>query len=191
MPKTDAQRQTKRRDRLSELGKIVSFPLSQDTLINMEGIAEENPEWISLPLAEQRHHVVTGLVASHKQNEYNAWLVKEAVRVLKAQGHLGGTLEELLRSADMANVTEQSVPYEAGDNDEETIPGGVVDIRHGERVTLHKAWRLYRKMSLEAVAELLGITVEALEHIETLSVVHPITLQKLAVVYSCRVTQMY
>lgn len=64
------------------------------------------------------------------------------------------------------DVFFEPVPYEADDNDDETIPGAVVDIRHENNVPLHAAWRLYRGYSQEYVAEALGITQASVSNME-------------------------
>ena len=85
----------------------------------------------------------------------------------------------------------ESVPYEGDDNDDEVIPGAVVDIRHDNKVPLHAAWRLYRGYSQEYVADALGITQAGVSNMEKRAKPHKATLEKLARIYDCRVTQLY
>jgi len=85
----------------------------------------------------------------------------------------------------------EPVPYEADDNDDETIPGAVVDIRYDNKVPLHVAWRLHRGYSQEYVAEALGITQAGVSNMEKRAKPQKTTLEKLARIYDCRVTQLY
>lgn len=85
----------------------------------------------------------------------------------------------------------EPVPYEADDNDDETIPGAVVDIRYANKVPLHVAWRLHRGYSQEYVAEALGITQAGVSNMEKRVKPQKATLEKLARIYDCRVTQLY
>jgi DNA-binding XRE family transcriptional regulator len=97
---------------------------------------------------------------------------------------------KLAAESELAEFFEP-VPYEADDNDEETIPGAVVDLRHNNNVPLHAAWRLYRGYSQEYVAEALGITQAGVSNMERRAKPQRATLEKLAVIYDCRVTQLY
>lgn len=85
----------------------------------------------------------------------------------------------------------EPVPYVADDNDDETIPGAVVNIRHENNVPLHAAWRLYRGYSQEYVAEALGITQAGVSNMKKRAKPQKATLEKLARIYDCRITQLY
>jgi len=97
---------------------------------------------------------------------------------------------KLAAESELAEFFE-SVPYEADDNDDETIPGAVVDIRHENNVPLHAAWRLYRGYSQEYVAEALGITQAGVSNMKKRAKPQKATLEKLARIYDCRITQLY
>lgn len=97
---------------------------------------------------------------------------------------------KLAAESELAEFFEP-VPYEADDNDDETIPGAVVDIRHENNVPLHAAWRLYRCYSQEYVAEALGITQAGVSNMEKRAKPQKATLEKLARIYDCRITQLY
>lgn len=84
-----------------------------------------------------------------------------------------------------------SVPYEVGDNDEETVPHDVVKIRRKEKVALHTAWRIYRGLSQAEVAKELGITQAGVSAIEQRAKPQRATLEKLAKLYHCRPEQLY
>lgn len=85
----------------------------------------------------------------------------------------------------------EPVPYAADDNDDETIPGEVVDISHDSAVPLHAAWRMYRGYSQDQVAEALGITQAGVSQMEKRAKPQKATLEKLARIYDCRVKQLY
>jgi len=85
----------------------------------------------------------------------------------------------------------ESVPFESDDNDDETIPDAVVDIRHYKNVPLHAAWRIFRGYSQEYVAKALGITQAGVSNMEKRVKPQKATLEKLACIYDCRVTQLY
>ena len=85
----------------------------------------------------------------------------------------------------------EPVPYDADDNDDETIPGAVVDIQLDQKVPLHVAWRLHRGYSQEYVAEALGITQAGVSMMEKRAKPQKATREKLAQIYNCRETQLY
>ncbi|MEQ4530364.1 MAG: helix-turn-helix transcriptional regulator [Mixta sp.] len=97
---------------------------------------------------------------------------------------------KLVADADLEELFA-SLPYEAGDNDEETIPHDVVKIRRKEKVPLHAAWRIYRGLSQAEVAKALGITQAGVSAIEQRTKPQRATLEKLAKLYDCRPTQLY
>lgn len=64
--------------------------------------------------------------------------------------------ERLLSLADPDDDFE-SIQYEAGEHDNETIPHEVVSIMIDDDVSLLAAWRIYRRMTQQEVAERLGL----------------------------------
>jgi DNA-binding Xre family transcriptional regulator len=98
--------------------------------------------------------------------------------------------EKLVAESELDEFFEP-VPYEAGDNDDETLPGDVINILHKQDVPLHVAWRLYRGMSQDDVAAALGITQAGVSKMESRTKPQKATLEKLAKLYDCRVTQLY
>ncbi|EMK9626379.1 transcriptional regulator, partial [Escherichia coli] len=60
--------------------------------------------------------------------------------------------ERLLSLADPDDDFE-SIQYEAGEHDNETIPHEVVSIMIDDDVSLLAAWRIYRRMTQQEVAE--------------------------------------
>lgn len=85
----------------------------------------------------------------------------------------------------------EALPYVAGDNDDETIPHEVLKILRSENSPLHVAWRIYRGYSQLYVAEQLGLTQSGVSKLESRNKPHKATLEKLAALYDCRVTQLY
>jgi len=96
---------------------------------------------------------------------------------------------KLVDAADLDEFYEP-VPYVPGPNDDETIPHEVVGFQIKKGVTLQAAWRLYRGLSQEAVAEALGITQAGVANMEKRAKPQSATLEKLAKLYDCRVTQL-
>lgn len=96
---------------------------------------------------------------------------------------------KLVEAADLDEFYEP-VPYTPGPNDDETIPHEVVGYQIKKGVTLQAAWRLYRGLSQEAVAEALGITQAGVANMEKRAKPQRATLEKLAQLYACRVTQL-
>lgn len=101
-------------------------------------------------------------------------------------------LEEYERLVSSANKDDryESIPYNAGDYDGETIPHDVVSIMVDENVSLLTAWRLYRRLTQKEVAELLGVTQSAVSQFEKAIVPRTSTLEKLAEIYDCRIEQL-
>ena len=97
---------------------------------------------------------------------------------------------KLAAESELAEFFEP-VPYEADNNDDETIPGAVVDIRLEQKVPLYVAWCLHRGHLQEYVAEALGITQAGVSNMEKRAKPQKATLEKLARIYDCRVTQLY
>lgn len=96
---------------------------------------------------------------------------------------------KLVATSDLDELYE-AVPYTEGPNDDETIPHEVVGFQIKKGVTLQAAWRMYRGLSQEAVAEALGITQAGVANMEKRSKPQNATLEKLAKLYDCRVTQL-
>lgn len=96
---------------------------------------------------------------------------------------------KLVDAADLAEFYEP-VSYTSGPNDDETIPHEVVGIQLNKGVNLHAAWRIYRGLSQEAVAQALGITQAGVANMEKRAKPQGATLGKLAKLYDCRVTQL-
>ncbi|HAU2959060.1 TPA: helix-turn-helix transcriptional regulator [Salmonella enterica subsp. diarizonae] len=97
--------------------------------------------------------------------------------------------ERLINEADRDEDYE-SVPYEAGEHDDETIPHDVVSIMVDEDVSLLAAWRIYRRMTQKEVADLLGIKQSAVSQFERVETPRKATLEKLAEIYDCRTGQL-
>ncbi|WP_312059976.1 helix-turn-helix domain-containing protein [Pantoea septica] len=102
---------------------------------------------------------------------------KEQRRKLETEGELAKFFEP--------------VSYEADDNDDETLPDAVVNIRLDNNVQLHVAWRIHRGYSQEYVAEALGVTLASVSNMEKMAKPQKAMLEKLAHIYDCRVTQLY
>lgn len=101
-------------------------------------------------------------------------------------------IELFNKLVDAAGLDEfyEPVPYAPGANDDETIPHEVVGIQIKKGVTLQAAWRLYRGLSQEAVAEALGISQAGVANMEKRAKPQRATLDKLAKLYDCRATQL-
>ncbi|ECT1022364.1 transcriptional regulator [Salmonella enterica] len=97
--------------------------------------------------------------------------------------------ERLVSEADSDDRYE-SIPYEAGEHDDETIPHDVVSIMVDENVSLLAAWRIYRRMTQKEVAELLGVKQSAVSQFEKAETPRKATLEKLAEIYDCRTGQL-
>ncbi|EAO5491625.1 helix-turn-helix domain-containing protein [Salmonella enterica] len=97
--------------------------------------------------------------------------------------------ERLVSEAD-ADENYESVPYKAGEHDDETIPHDVVSIMVDEDVSLLAAWRIYRRMTQKEVAELLGVKQSAVSQFEKVETPRKTTLEKLAEIYDCHIGQL-
>ena len=95
----------------------------------------------------------------------------------------------LVAQSDLDELYE-SVPVEAGESDVETYPHEVVKLHRKEGVLMHVAWRLFRGLSQEDVAKELGITQAGVSNMEKRKKPLKTTLEKLAALYNCRVTQL-
>lgn len=96
---------------------------------------------------------------------------------------------KLMESADIDELYEP-IPFAPGANDGETIPHEVVGIQMKKGVTLQAAWRLYRGLSQDDVAEALGISQAGVANMEKRTKPQKATLDKLAKLYDCRVSQL-
>ncbi|ASD87106.1 helix-turn-helix transcriptional regulator [Salmonella enterica] len=97
--------------------------------------------------------------------------------------------ERLINEADRDGDYE-SVPYEAGEHDDDSIPHDVVSIMVDDDVSLLAAWRIYRRMTQKEVAGLLGVKQSAVSQFEKVETPRKATLEKLAEIYDCRVGQL-
>ncbi|WP_130834537.1 helix-turn-helix domain-containing protein [[Erwinia] mediterraneensis] len=85
----------------------------------------------------------------------------------------------------------KSIPVEADEDDDETVPHEVVDIMVEQDVSLQAAWRIHRGLSQYAVAERLGMTQSAISQLERVdSKPQKKTRERLAKLYGCRPEQL-
>lgn len=71
------------------------------------------------------------------------------------------------------------------------IPPEVVELRERKSISLLRAWRMYRRLSVAEVAEKLGIGVRAISKYEALgNKPHTKTVHKLAAIYDCSPSQL-
>ena len=86
----------------------------------------------------------------------------------------------------------ESLPYEQGDNDDVSIPHSVVMAMIKHNVSHLGAWRIYRNLSQQEVAEKTGLSQSAISQMERAdSKPRKATLEKFAEIYQCDVKQMY
>lgn len=84
-----------------------------------------------------------------------------------------------------------SIPYEAGEHDDEVVPNEVVSVMTRQNVSLIAAWRIYRGLSQYDVAEKLGTTQSAVSQWESAdSKPQKRTREKLAQLYLCKIEQL-
>lgn len=84
------------------------------------------------------------------------------------------------------------IEYEASDNDTATIPFEVVKIKLAHNTNLLGAWRIYRNLSQQDVAEKLNLSQGAISQMERKdNKPQKKTLERFAKVYNCEVAQMY
>lgn len=95
----------------------------------------------------------------------------------------------LIDAVDLDELYE-SVPYAPGPNDDETIPHEVVGYQMKKGVSLQAAWRIYRGLSQEEVAAALGISQAGVANMEKRAKPQKATLEKLAELYDCTVSQL-
>ncbi len=97
--------------------------------------------------------------------------------------------ERLTQDSVLAELWE-AVPFQAGKNDDALIPGEVVNITIDKDVTLHAAWRIYRKLTQKQVAEALNITQPSVSAMEKSEKPRNFNLVKLAELYGCTPEQL-
>lgn len=98
--------------------------------------------------------------------------------------------ERLIEEADLDDFYE-SIPYAKGEHDNEAIPHDVVSSMLLKDVSLPAAWRLYREMSQQEVADKLGVSQAAIAALEKVGKKpQKATLEKLANLYNCRLGQI-
>jgi len=82
------------------------------------------------------------------------------------------------------------VDHPPSENDNEVIPNEVFGIKVNQEVKLHKAWRIYRKMSIADVAQALGATEQHIKSQEDqVRWLQKESKKRLAKLYDCRTTQ--
>lgn len=85
----------------------------------------------------------------------------------------------------------EDVPYEADEYDHSGIPDNVASIMDKESVSLQAAWRIYRGLSQQEVADKLGISQSAVSQLESVdSRPQKRTREKLAALYGCQQEQI-
>ncbi|EKN4689533.1 helix-turn-helix transcriptional regulator [Yersinia ruckeri] len=90
-----------------------------------------------------------------------------------------------------ADELYESIPYQSDEHDDVTIPNEVVGIQINQDLSLLAAWRVYRGMSQNDVADKLGITQAAVSQLEsTGSRPQRRTREKLAALYNCKPEQL-
>lgn len=86
-------------------------------------------------------------------------------------------------------ITE--IDYEKGENDSVTIPFEVVKLKHKHQVNLLGAWRIYRNLSQQEVAEKTGLSQSAISQAERKgNRPQKRTREKLAKIYGCTPEQL-
>lgn len=83
------------------------------------------------------------------------------------------------------------IPYAKGKHDNITIPHEVVEHMILKSVSLPAAWRLYRGLLQQEVADKLGVSQAAIAALEKVGKKpQKLTLEKLANLYNCRLEQI-
>ncbi|MDG6474667.1 helix-turn-helix transcriptional regulator [Glaesserella parasuis] len=86
----------------------------------------------------------------------------------------------------------ESLPYEQSDNDDVLIPHEVVTAMIKHNLNHLGAWRIYRNLSQQEVAELTGLSQSAISQMERSdSRPQKKTLERFSKIYDCDVKQMY
>ncbi|MFG6655049.1 helix-turn-helix domain-containing protein [Scandinavium sp. M-37] len=85
----------------------------------------------------------------------------------------------------------EEIPIEHDEYDDIAIPHEVVCLTIDESVSLQAAWRIYRGLSQQEVADKLGITQSAVSQLEAVdSRPQKRTREKLAAIYGCTQEQI-
>lgn len=87
--------------------------------------------------------------------------------------------EKLTRYPALAKFLEL-IPEESGKKNDVIIPREVVTICITKGITLHAAWRVYRKLTQQQVADVLGITQGSVSAMEKSQKPRDINLSRLA-----------
>lgn len=86
-------------------------------------------------------------------------------------------------------ITE--IDYEKGADDSVTIPFDVVKLKHKHGVNLLGAWRIYRNLSQQEVAEKTGLSQSAISQAERKdNKPQRKTLERFSALYDCTIEQM-
>lgn len=86
-------------------------------------------------------------------------------------------------------ITE--IDYEKGVDDSVTIPFDVVKLKHKHGVNLLGAWRIYRNLSQQEVAEKTGLSQSAISQAERKdNKPQRKTLERFSALYDCTIEQM-
>ncbi|ELY4391914.1 helix-turn-helix transcriptional regulator [Cronobacter sakazakii] len=89
------------------------------------------------------------------------------------------------------NETLMPLPFEMSDENDVTVPHEVVGISVEQNVSLQAAWRIWRGLSQQDVAEKLGISQSAVSQLESPdSRPQKRTREKLASLYDCQPEQL-
>ncbi|PQV83011.1 helix-turn-helix domain-containing protein [Cronobacter sakazakii] len=89
------------------------------------------------------------------------------------------------------NETLLPLPFEMSDENDVTVPHEVVGISVEQNVSLQAAWRIWRGLSQQDVAEKLGISQSAVSQLESPdSRPQKRTREKLAALYDCQPEQL-
>lgn len=97
-------------------------------------------------------------------------------------------LEKIVLGTEHEDLILVPVAYEPGENDEVTIPHGVVNYLHPDGyTTLLTAWRLYRGIDVVVAADAIGLGVEEFINLEVTPTdqINPSALTDLATLYEC------
>ncbi|MDT3611241.1 helix-turn-helix domain-containing protein [Cronobacter sakazakii] len=89
------------------------------------------------------------------------------------------------------NETLMPLPFEMSDENDVIVPHEVVGISVEQNVSLQAAWRIWRGLSQQDVAEKLGISQSAVSQLESPdSRPQKRTREKLAALYDCQPEQL-
>ncbi|MDO5679780.1 MAG: helix-turn-helix transcriptional regulator [Pelistega sp.] len=85
----------------------------------------------------------------------------------------------------------QDIAYHADEHDDVTIPHEVVNLMLDQDVSLLAAWRIFRGMSQQEVAQITGLTQSSISQAEKkASKPQSKTCERLAAVYQCEPSQL-